>query len=69
MFKGCDNLTDVRIKNLNHGDWDFADYGSGSKGNFSNLDLDSIEYLIDNLANLNGNVPGYDYNANPNNSF
>lgn len=69
MFYNCNSLTSVKIKNLNHGDWDFANYGANAIGNFENLDLNSVTYLIDNLADLNNHIEGYDYNANQNISF
>lgn len=50
----CDNLQDARIKNLNHGNW-YLD-GSGTEvqyhGNLVNLNLESVQYLFDNLYDL-----------------
>lgn len=50
-------ITDIRIKNLNHGDWYLNGKGSGNSnhGNLPNLDQKSINYLIENLYNLPAN--------------
>ena len=50
-------ITDIRIKNLNHGDWYLNGKGSGNSnhGNLPNLDQESINYLIENLYNLPAN--------------
>lgn len=44
-FNGCDKLSDIRIRRLNHGDWNFSSW-------LPALDADSIAYLIDNLTDL-----------------
>ena len=50
-------ITDIRIKNLNHGDWYLNGKGSGNSyhGNLPNLDQNSINYLIENLYDLPAN--------------
>lgn len=68
MFYGSDNITDIRIKNLNHGDWNFIGT-SGSHGNFSNLNVDSLSYLIRNLSDLHEYDVNYQYEAAVDNSF
>lgn len=50
LFSNCSSLTDVRIKNLNHGDWKLD--GTGDLGNLSLLNQDSILYLFNNLTDL-----------------
>lgn len=45
-----DNLRQIRIKNLNGGDWDFTN--QPKFGNLNNLDKDSIVYLIRNVRDL-----------------
>ena len=54
IFGGCTALTDLRLKNLNHGSWDFTEKAINGvvHGNLSALDADSIKYLIDNLSDL-----------------
>ncbi len=54
IFGGCTALTDLRLKNLNHGSWDFTEKAINGvvQGNLSALDADSINYLIDNLSDL-----------------
>lgn len=55
IFRGCDSLTSIKIKNLNHGDWhlDGTEYTSGKiHGDLSGLDSDSIRYLLTNLYNF-----------------
>jgi len=44
----------LRLKNLNHGSWDFTEKAINGvvQGNLSALDADSIKYLIDNLSDL-----------------
>jgi len=48
----ADILTDIRIKNLNNGDWYFDDTNASKGGYLPNLDADSIKYLFDNLMDL-----------------
>lgn len=61
-FNNCTALSDVRIKNLNHGDWHFDGSSTGNvsdvHGTLKSLDQDSINYLIDNLADLTKHVDG-----------
>lgn len=54
IFGGCTALTDLRLKNLNHGSWRFDEKAINGvvHGNLSALDADSIKYLIDNLSDL-----------------
>lgn len=47
MFN-CPALTDVRIINLNNNDWNFAD--DSTYTNIPQMDVDSIEYLLNNVA-------------------
>lgn len=61
-FYECTALSDIRIKNLNHGDWHFDGSSTGNASNvhgtLKSLDQDSINYLIDNLADLTKHVDG-----------
>ena len=54
MFN-CPNLVDVRIKNLNHGDWNFDGKSRNGvyHGRLANLNAESIQYMMDNLVDLN----------------
>ena len=54
IFGGCTALTDLRLKNLNHGSWRFDEKAINSvvHGNLSALDAESVKYLIDNLSDL-----------------
>lgn len=54
IFGGCTALTDLRLKNLNHGSWRFDEKPINGvvHGNLSALDADSVKYLIDNLSDL-----------------
>ena len=45
VLSGLNALTSARIKNLNHGDWDFTD-------TLKSLDATSVQYLFENLADL-----------------
>ena len=54
-FSNCSKLTDVRIRNLNHGDWHFDD--NSQHGNLFALNQESIEYLFANLKNLTTRDP------------
>ena len=52
MF-GCANLTDARIKNLNHGSWNLDGVQRGLwHGNLPSLDAESVAYLFENLMDL-----------------
>lgn len=53
-FAGTYALKDVRIKNLNHGDWSFDDESRNGvyHGTLAGLDEASIVYLFANLADL-----------------
>lgn len=54
LFGGCTALTDLRLKNLNHGSWRFDEKAINGvvHGNLSALDAESVKYLIDNLSDL-----------------
>lgn len=54
VFGGCTALTDLRLKNLNHGSWRFDEKAINGvvHGNLSALDAESVKYLIDNLSDL-----------------
>lgn len=54
LFGGCTALTDLRLKNLNHGSWRFDEEAINGvvHGNLSALDAESVKYLIDNLSDL-----------------
>lgn len=57
MFN-CPTLEDVRIKNLNHGNWSFDGVNRGIYiGNLPNLNQESITYLIENAADLTTHDP------------
>lgn len=61
-FRGCDNITDIRIKNLNHCDWIFDNVErNGINGYLPNLDADSVEYLFEHLYDLTTNNPDLTY--------
>ena len=57
-FNGCDNLSDIRIKNLNHGVWRFDGSSSGPEnarifhGNLKSLNQESIKYLFEHACDL-----------------
>lgn len=52
MFR-CESLTDARIKNLNHGSWNFDGENRGTyHGNLESLDAESVAYLFNNLMDL-----------------
>ena len=55
----CPNLVDVRIKNLNHGVWNFTNNRINGvyHGYLPNLNLESITYLFDNLVDLKTHNP------------
>ena len=50
VLSGLNALTSARIKNLNHGDWDFTD-------SLKALDTTSVQYLFANLADLTTSDP------------
>ena len=50
VLAGLNALTSARIKNLNHGDWDFTD-------TLKALDTTSVQYLFANLADLTTSNP------------
>lgn len=52
-FVECSKLADIRLKNLNHGDWDFTNWHT----NLPALNQESVEYLINNLFDLNTVIP------------
>ena len=54
IFGGCTALTDLRLKNLNHGSWRFDEKAINGvvHGNLSALDAESVKYLIDSLSDL-----------------
>lgn len=49
----CPVLEDVRIINLNNNDWNFADINGYTY--IPNMDVDSIEYLLNNVADCTSN--------------
>ena len=49
----CANLTDVRIKNLGHNSWDFAN--ANGKVYIPKMDVASIEYILNNVQDETGN--------------
>ena len=54
LFNNCNVLSSIRIKNLNHGNWNFDDVTRNNihHGTLKALDADSVKYLFDNLADL-----------------
>lgn len=50
---GCPELTDVRIKNLGHNSWNFADTSTFTY--IPKMDVASIEYLLNNVQDETGN--------------
>lgn len=50
VFSGLNALTSARIKNLNHGNWDFTN-------TLKTLDTTSVQYLFANLADLTTSDP------------
>lgn len=50
VLSGLNALTSARIKNLNHGDWDFTD-------SLKAFDTTSVQYLFANLADLTTSDP------------
>lgn len=49
----CPNLTDVRILNLGNNSWDFSN--DSTKTYIPNMDVASIEYLLENIKDETGN--------------
>lgn len=76
IFLGTPKLTDVRLKNLNHGTWHFDDSGPSNKdgdlygyqGNIPLLDEESVVYLFDNLMDLTTHDETSTEPGNPNRS-
>ena len=54
LFHNCNVLSSIRIKNLNHGNWNFDGVTRDNMyhGTLKALDTDSVKYLFDNLADL-----------------
>ena len=54
LFHNCNVLSSIRIKNLNHGNWNFDGVTRNSMyhGTLKALDAASVKYLFDNLADL-----------------
>lgn len=50
-FLNSSNIEDIRLKNLNHATWRFD--GTGNIGNLPNLNRESVQYIFDNLMDLN----------------
>lgn len=76
VFLGTPKLTDVRLKNLNHGTWHFDDSAAsgtngdlyGYQGNIPLLDEESIKYLFDNMMDLTTHDETSTEPGNPNRS-
>lgn len=56
----CPNLTDARIKGLNHANWylDGTNTGNSYHGNLSKLNAESVEYLFKHMADLTTHIDG-----------
>lgn len=54
IFSECNVLSSIKIKNLNHGDWNFdgVTRNGMTHGTLKSLDADSVTYLFENLADL-----------------
>lgn len=54
LFHNCNVLSSIRIKNLNHGNWNFDGVTRDNMyhGTLKALDANSVKYLFDNLADL-----------------
>lgn len=63
-FFNCIKLTDVRIKNLNHGNWDFTNENT----KLTSIDEQSVKFLINHLFDLK--ATGFDEldNSKPKNT-
>lgn len=71
IFVDCTKLNYIRIKHLNHGDWHFdnTEFTSGKKhGTLAALGAESVQYLFNNLMDLNTYDPEKNQNT-PSNSF
>lgn len=71
IFVDCTKLNYIRIKHLNHGDWHFdnTEFTSGKKhGTLAALGAESVQYLFNNLMDLNTYDPEKSQNT-PSNSF
>lgn len=70
IFSNCGKLTNVRILNLNHGNWDFCGRNKGDAvhGNIPNLNRESIIFLFNNLMDLTKHNPNV-HEDNINKSF
>lgn len=58
-FYNCVKLSSFRIKNLNHGNWNFDDISRNGirHGTLKSLDSNSVSYLFNNLADLTTHNP------------
>lgn len=53
VFQNCKTLTTMKLKNLNHGDWNFDNVTrTYFHGTLEALDESSVQYLFSNLADL-----------------
>lgn len=54
LFHSCNVLSSIKIKNLNHGNWNFDGVKRDNMyhGTLKALDVDSVKYLFANLADL-----------------
>ena len=54
IFYDCNKLEQIRIKNLNHGSWNFDGVSRNGvyHGTLKSLNSESVSYLFDNLADL-----------------
>lgn len=71
IFVDCTKLNYIRIKHLSHGDWHFdnTEFESGKKhGTLAALGAESVQYLFNNLMDLNTYDPEKNQNT-PSNSF
>lgn len=59
IFNNCSALSHIRIKNLNHGNWNFDNVSrNGIKhGTLAALDTECVKYLFDNLSDLTTSDP------------
>lgn len=65
-FAGCNSLTHILIKNLNKGDWRFDGTSSKSLGTLTNLDEESVKYMLNNVRDIAHQIP---QTETQNNSF
>lgn len=70
-FLDAPNLTSVKIKNLNAGDWSFDGVVRNNTyaGNLTKLDKASVNYLLYNVFDLNENINDTSHFENEFNSF